>query len=139
MKTLSIPVPDIRIVTRDATFAMSLAVALRSSPYDVTVVDPGDVPLAEVARHGASTATVAAAVVELTGPETVIELRTLLRSWPETRCLFVVRTMPLRATLARIISQNGGVILSKDEQPIVITATLITMMMDLEHTRRHDG
>ena len=69
----------------------------------------------------------------------MIELRTLLRSWPETRCLFVVRPMPLRATLARIISQNGGVILSKDEQPIVITATLITMMMDLEHTRRHDG
>jgi hypothetical protein len=115
---------------------MSLAVALRSSPYDLTVVNPGDLPLAEVARHGASAA---AAVIELTGAETVVELRELLRIWAETRCLFVVRTMPLRATLARIVSQHGGVILSKDERPIVITATLITMMMDVELTRRHDA
>jgi hypothetical protein len=126
MSGVSTPVQDVRIVTADARFAMSVAVSLRSTPYSVTFVDAGSSGLADAVGHGTPPV---AAVVELTGTETVVELRDMLQRWPATRCLFVVRNMPLSATLARIAKQHGGVILAKDEPPIVITATLIAMML----------
>lgn len=126
MNTAVVSAVEIRIITSDAAFAMSVAVSLRSTPYQLTVIDRRSSRLSSATSHAAPPA---AAVVELTG-ETVVEMRELLRSWHAVRCLFVVRDMPLGAPLARIVKQHGGAILSKDEPPIVITARLIAMMTD---------
>lgn len=121
MKPTTVHMKDILIVSGDTGFAMALVVVLKSAQCRIMV---DSWPLSTLAKNPAPDA----AIIELRGNETVVELRGLLDRWPGARWLFAVRKMPLSATLARIIRHHGGVVVAKDETSVVLAATLVGML-----------
>ncbi len=125
------------LVGSDIPALMQVAVELRGMP--VTIVDSGAHPLAHAL--GAVRQQPAALLVLLNGDENVVSLRTILAAAPATRFVFVAREMPLRSTLSRIVHEYGGVVVSARERPIVIAATVISILAqqgDLDRAARHE-
>lgn len=112
------------VVGQDVAALMGVAVALRGIP--VTIVHAESNSLAHAAqamRHEP-----AAMLVMLDGDENVVTLRAVLSASPVTRFVFAARQLPLRSTLARIIREHGGIVLSVDESAVVLAATLISVL-----------
>ncbi len=121
MKPVAVDTKDLLIVSNDTGFGMALVVVLKSAHFRIMVDSWPLSTLADAAPPDA-------AIVDLHGDETVVGLRELLDRWPTARFLFAVREMPLRATLARIIRDHGGVTLAKDESPMVFASSLVAML-----------
>ena len=121
MKPPAVATKDLLIVTDDTAFGIALVVVLKSAHLRIMIDSWPLSTLADAAPPDA-------AIVELDGRETVVGLRELLDRWPRARFLFAVREMPLSATLARIVRHHGGVILGKDESPMVFASTLVAML-----------
>jgi hypothetical protein len=121
-----LPVTDeLIIIDNDRQDLMRLVVAFRGTPYRVTAVESAQ-PLQAATRLARREP--AALVVLLSGRENVVDMRTLVEACRRTRLLFLVAEMPPSAAMARIVRSAGGLILSASESPIVIVATLITML-----------
>ncbi|HYM14225.1 MAG TPA: hypothetical protein VEZ14_01540 [Dehalococcoidia bacterium] len=69
-----------------------------------------------------------AAIVFLTDWHNAAELRELVQQCPSVRFLLVTPTKPPRAALARAVSELGAAIVSCDEGPLIIVATLLSML-----------
>jgi CheY-like chemotaxis protein len=113
------------LVGDDYEILMELAVGLRSTPYSVTVAE-SERPLARALQLVAHWPK--AMLVMLDGLENVVEVRALLSSSPDTKFVLVVPEMPPHATLARVVREYGGVILSRSDAPIVVVATLVALL-----------
>jgi hypothetical protein len=116
---------EVVIVAPTERALMQLTVAFRGTPYDVTAVEP--VRLLRTAKRLAERHP-AAMVVSLDGTENVADIRALLAASPATRFLFLAPQMPPRAALSRVVHAFGGEILSADEAPIVVVATLVALL-----------
>ena len=105
---------------------MSLAVALRGTPFEITVF------AAARSRSGLPRADIrgepAAVVMDILDPVDVVELRDMLARHANSRFLFLAGRLPLRAAAARIIRQRDAVVLAKSEPSIVVVATLVAML-----------
>jgi hypothetical protein len=127
---------NVILVGDDYGILMELAVGLRGTPYMVTVAE-SERPLAralQLAAHWPK-----AMLVMLDGLETVVDVRALLVSSPETRFVFIVPQMPPRAPLARVVREHGGVILSRKDAPIVVVATLVASLAETPAAGRPSG
>jgi hypothetical protein len=116
---------EVVIVGSSEPALMNLALAFRGTPYEITAAEQTRAIRAAMRfamRHPA------AMVVSLDGKENVAEIRELLSASPRTRFLFLLPQMPPRAALSRIVNTCGAVILSADESPIVVVATLIALL-----------
>ena len=69
-----------------------------------------------------------AAVVCLNGSENIGDVRSLIIAHPETTFLFLSRESPPRSSLAHAVHASGGEIMSRQEEPVLITATLIALL-----------
>ncbi len=114
----------VTLVGRNYIALMDVAVALRGLP--VTIVHAESNPLAHALQ--AASRHPAAMLVMLDGDENVVTLRTVLAAAADTRFVFVPRQMPLRSTLARIIREHGGIVLSADESAVVLAASVISVL-----------
>jgi len=117
------------IIEHDLRALMELAVAFRGTPYEITAVESAE-PINAATRHAEERP--AAMIVALGGNENVAGMRSLLAASTGTRMLFLVPRMPTSPALARIVREAGGVVLWAREAPIVVVATLITIL-----TREH--
>jgi CheY-like chemotaxis protein len=124
------------LVGDDYEIMVELAVGLRSTPYSVTVAE-SERPLARALQLVAHRPK--AMLVMLDGLENVVEVRALLSSSPETRFVFVVPEMPPHATLARLVREYRGVILSRRDAPIVVVATLVALLAKTPAVGRSSG
>ena len=70
----------------------------------------------------------AAAVVCLDGSENVGDIHALMERYPSTTFLFLARTAPPRAPIARAVHNGGGEIIPRDQGRLVIAVTLVAMM-----------
>jgi CheY-like chemotaxis protein len=127
---------NVILVGDDYEILMELAVGLRGTPYAVTVAESAR-PLARALQLVAHWPR--AMLVMLDGLETVVDVRALLLSSPETRFVFVVQQMPPRATLARVVREHGGMILSRRDAPIVVVATLVALLAETPAAGRPSG
>jgi CheY-like chemotaxis protein len=127
---------NIILVGDDYEILVELAIGLRSTPYSVTVAESAR-PLARALQLVAHWPK--AMLVMLDGLENVVEVRALLSSSPETRFVFVVPEMPPHATLARVVREYGGVILSRRDAPIVVVATLVALLANTPAVGRRSG
>jgi hypothetical protein len=76
----------------------------------------------------------AVALVCLDGSENIGDVRQLLSEHPATTFLFLSRTSPPRSSMAHAVRSAGGEIMSSQDKPIVIAATVITLL-----AQRHAG
>jgi CheY-like chemotaxis protein len=127
---------NVILVGDDYEILMELAVELRGTPYAVTVAESAR-PLARALQLVAHWPK--AMLVMLDGLETVVDVRALLLSSAETRFVFVVQQMPPRATLARVVREHGGIILSRRDAPIVVVATLVALLAETPAAGRPSG
>jgi hypothetical protein len=70
----------------------------------------------------------AAAVVCLDGSENVGDIRSLMSAHPATMFLFLSKTSPPRSSIAHAVHGSGGEIMSRRDDPLIITATLIALL-----------
>jgi hypothetical protein len=127
---------NVILVGDDYGMLMELAVGLRGTPHAVTVAE-SERPLARALQL--MTHWPKAMLVMLDGLETVVDVRALLLSSPETRFVFIVPQMPPRAPLARVVREHGGVILSRKDAPIVVVATLVASLAETQAAGRPSG
>jgi CheY-like chemotaxis protein len=127
---------NVILVGDDYEIMVELAVGLRSTPYSVTVAE-SERPLARALQLVAHWPK--AMLVMLDGLENVAEVRALLSSSPDTRFVLVVPEMPPHATLARLVREYGGVILSRKDAPIVVVATLVALLARTPAVGRSSG
>lgn len=118
---------EVVIVDGDDRALYKLAIAFRGTPYEITAVEP--VRTIRTAMRLAQRSP-AAMVVSLKEAENIAEIRALLEASTRTRVLFLVPSMPPSAALSRIVHTYRAGILSCDEAPIVIVASLIALMAD---------
>jgi hypothetical protein len=116
---------EIVIIERDRRPLMELVVALRGTPYEITAVESAQ-PMSAASKLAGERPT--AMIVALTGKENVAEMRGLIDSCPRTQLLFLVPEMPPSAAISRIVRSAGGALLSREEAPIVVVATLISLL-----------
>lgn len=118
---------EIAIVHSDPRALMTLAIALRGLRIRVTAVDPIR-PI--TAAHRTAKRQPAAMIVSLDGDESIVEIREMLLSAPRTRFILLARPVPAPPTLARIVNGHGSTIVSQEESPIVVVATLIALLTE---------
>jgi hypothetical protein len=73
-----------------------------------------------------------AAIVEIDETSAATDVRALLERSPKVRFLFMVRALPLRHAVARVIREGGHAVLSRSERPFVIAATVTALMVERE-------
>jgi hypothetical protein len=69
-----------------------------------------------------------AAVVSLDGSENIGDVRLLMNMHAATTFLFLSRSSPPRSSMAHAVHSSGGEIVSFQEGPVVIAATVIAML-----------
>lgn len=69
-----------------------------------------------------------AAIVFLTDRHSAVDIRELVQQRPDVRLLLVIPTKPPRAAIARVANEIGAAIVSYDEGPLIIVATLFSML-----------
>jgi hypothetical protein len=74
----------------------------------------------------------AAAVIEIDPTASALDVRALLDRSPNVRFVFVARELPLRHAIARVIRENGHVVVAPDESPLVIAATVAALLAERE-------
>lgn len=72
-----------------------------------------------------------AAVVFLSDPDNVADIRAAMTAYPATTFLFLTRQSPPRSAVAQAVHRCGGEILSLKEHSVVIAATLILLLASL--------
>jgi hypothetical protein len=77
-----------------------------------------------------------AVVLFLTEVENSVELKELVSRFPETAFLFVAPRKPARAALARLADALGAGLVTADDAPVVMEATLTSLLAQHE---RHPG
>jgi hypothetical protein len=127
---------NVILVGEDYELLMELAVGLRGTPCTVTVAE-SERPLARALQLVGYWPK--AMLVMLDGLETVVDVRALLSGSPETRFVFIVPQMPPRASLARVVREHGGAILSRGDAPIVVAATLVALLAETPAAGRPSG
>jgi hypothetical protein len=70
----------------------------------------------------------AVAIVCLDSSENIGDVRQLMGEHPATTFLFLSRTSPPRSSVAHAVHGAGGEIMSLQEEPIVIAATVIALL-----------
>ena len=68
------------------------------------------------------------AIVTLSDSDSAIDVRALLDRSPGVRFVFVALAPPLRHAVARIIREAGHAVVSVDEPPLVVVATVAALM-----------
>jgi hypothetical protein len=116
---------EIVIAMPDRERLMTLTVALGHMPLEVTAIQTHEALDAARAYTGHN---VGAMIIALDGRETTVDLRALLASRPECTFVLLVADMPPAAAVARVAHAAGAALLSIDEAPIVVAATLIAML-----------
>jgi hypothetical protein len=101
----------------------------------VAVLDPRSVATHLVAtpralRHLATAALprVDVVVMALDGSENVAEMRTILEGHEATRFIFLAPAYPPAPAMARVCSQSGATVFPKDEDPVVLAASVVAML-----------
>jgi hypothetical protein len=121
---------QIVLVDSDPEALMAVTVALSSLRFKVMAVQPHD-PLKAALRLAKRQPT--AIVVALDGVYNLVEIRGILASGGPTQFVFLVPDLPPRAALARVVNEYGATILSNEEAPLVLAATLIAMLARDSH------
>ena len=115
----------------DLPFLTELSIELRSMSRSVVITAaPDAVRRAGQGGFGAP----AAAVVSLDGRENIGDMRGLMEKYPGTTFLFLSRTAPPRASIARAVHRGGGEIIPRAESRLVIAATMVAMMAPSHRT-----
>jgi hypothetical protein len=70
----------------------------------------------------------AGAIVQIGEDSSAIDVRALLDRSPNVRFVFVANALPLRHAVARVIRERGHAIVSRQDSPFVIAATLIALL-----------
>ncbi len=116
---------EVMVIGPDLGRVMSLATGFPEMPLVTTMIETAR----PVVRLLASTAgRPDAAIVWLTDHDNVVDIRTVVRRWPDTRFLFLTAVFPPSPAMSRIIRSSGGVALSESESNVVIMATLLALL-----------
>ncbi|MDP9238692.1 MAG: hypothetical protein M3P30_15060 [Chloroflexota bacterium] len=121
---------QIVLIDSDGDELMAVTVALSTLRLKVMAVQP-HAPLRAAARLVRREP--AAIVMALDGMYNLVDVRAILAAGRTTRFVFLVPELPPKAALARVVSQYGATIISRDEAPMVLAATLIAMLADDSH------
>jgi hypothetical protein len=113
------------LLGEDLAFLMELSRELRSVSRSVTI-SPGPRPVRRALSEEVPDPD--AAIVCLEGSENVGDVRSLIGAHPRTTFLFLSKASPPKASMAHAIRSSGGQILGRNEEPLVIVATLIALM-----------
>jgi hypothetical protein len=73
-----------------------------------------------------------AVIVLLSGRENIADVLSLHACHPATSFLYLAPQFPPSAAFARVVARNGGAILRATESPVVIAASLISLMFQRE-------
>jgi hypothetical protein len=119
------PRPEVVIVESDMHLLMEHVVAFRGMSYEITAAESRR-PVRAACRLVRGTP--AAMIVELSGAENVVDIRTLLSFAGDVPVLLLTHDMPPSAAVARIVRSHGGEIMGLDQAPIVLVATLVALL-----------
>lgn len=121
---------QIVLIDSDDGGLMAITVALTKLRFPVMAVQPR-APLSAAARLARREP--AAIVMALDGVYNLVDVRALLAAGGGTRFVFLIPELPPKAALARVVNQYSATILSKEEAPLVLAATLIAMLAHDSH------
>jgi hypothetical protein len=73
-----------------------------------------------------------AVIVLLSGRENIADVLSLHACHPRTSFMYLAPQFPPSAAFARVVARNGGAILRATESPVVIAASLISLLFQRE-------
>ncbi len=118
------------IVDGDPSSLIRYAASLATLRFTVTAVQPLR-PLQGALRMVKQRPSVM--VIALDGDENLVDIRSLLRAGAETKFVFLIPSMPPKASLVRIADEFGATILAKHDAPLVLAATVVAMFARTTH------
>jgi hypothetical protein len=104
---------------------VELSLLLDKSTYSVFLIEARR-PTDRLLLEGAGDPE--AIVVYLNGEENVVDIRRLLDAYADARCLLLVPDFPPSPAISRIAASFGAALMRQSESPLVVVATLVTMM-----------